>query len=41
MVNNAIIETPVAKPSKPSIKLTALVIAKIQKIVTGKLSHPS
>ena len=36
-----IMETPAAKPSKPSIKFTALVKAKIHKIVTGRLNQPS
>ena len=35
-----IAETPTARPSRPSIKLTALVIATIQIIVTGTLSQP-
>ena len=33
----AIIEIPAAKPSNPSIRLTALIIATIQIIVTGIL----
>ena len=41
LVVKAIIETPVANPSKPSIRLTALVIARIQIMVIGKLSQPS
>ena len=40
IVVSAIIATPVAKPSKPSIKFTAFVIAKIQSQVIGKLSQP-
>ena len=35
-----IIETPSASPSNPSIKLTALVNANIQKMVIGKLHQP-
>ena len=35
IVTVAIVDTPAAKPSKPSIKLTVLVIPTIQKIVTG------
>lgn len=41
IVINPINEIPVAKPSNPSIKLIALVIPKIQKMVTGKLSQPN
>ena len=40
LVDKAIIATPVANPSNPSIKLTALVIAKIHISVIGKLNHP-
>ena len=36
LVESAMIATPVAKPSNPSIKLTALVIPKIQINVIGK-----
>ena len=41
MVVRAIIETPVANPSKPSIKLTAFVIANIHINVMGKLKTPN
>lgn len=41
IVVRAITATPVANPSKPSIKLTALVIARIQIQVIGKLNQPS
>ena len=34
-------DTPQARPSRPSIRLTALVMATIQMIVTGIFSHPS
>ena len=37
IVANAIAETPDARPSRPSIKLMALVIATIQIIVIGTL----
>ncbi len=40
LVESAMIATPVAKPSNPSIKLTALVIPKIQINVIGKLNQP-
>ena len=33
-------DTPTASPSRPSIKLTALVIATIQMMVTGMDSQP-
>ena len=33
-------DTPTARPSRPSIKLTALVMATIQMIVTGMESQP-
>ena len=33
-------DTPTAKPSRPSIKLTALVMATIQMMVTGIESQP-
>ena len=36
---DAMEETPTASPSRPSIKLTAFVIATIQKIVIG-MPHP-
>ena len=41
IVNNAIDETPAAKPSKPSIKLMALVIPTIQNKVIGIANHPN
>ena len=33
-------DTPTARPSRPSMKLTALVMATIQMIVTGMDSQP-
>jgi len=40
LVVRAIIETPVAKPSRPSRRFTAFVMATIQIIVIGMLSQP-
>ena len=39
-VISAIVETPAARPSKPSIKFTAFVIPTIQMIVNGILNKP-
>ena len=41
MVMQAIAETPTARPSKPSMRLTALVMATIQIIVIGMASAPN
>ena len=40
-VINAIVETPAASPSKPSIKLIAFVIPTIQRMVNGILKIPN
>ena len=39
MVKSEMQDTPAASPSKPSIKLTALVKARIQKMVIGRLRY--
>ena len=40
-VMELMVDTPTAKPSSPSIRLTALVIATIHSTVTGMDSGPS
>ena len=40
MVRAPRVETPSAKPSRPSIRFTELVIATIQRTDTGTLSQP-
>ena len=41
MVTELMVDTPQARPSSPSMRLTALVMATIQMRVTGMDSHPS
>ena len=41
MVMELMVDTPQARPSSPSMRLTALVTATIQMMVTGMDSQPS
>ena len=41
MVMELMVDTPQARPSSPSMRLTALVMATIQMMVTGMDSQPS